>query len=236
MSIKVKELSKKFGDQKAVNSISFEIKEGEIVGFLGPNGAGKTTTLKMLIGQIEPDSGYAKIEELDIANDPIEIKKIIGYLAENNPMYKDMYIKEFLQFIGEIHRIPSKKLNTRIQEVIDLVGLQKEQKKKIHELSKGYQQRVGIAQAILHDPKILILDEPTSGLDPNQMTEIRKLIKNLSPGKIILFSSHLLNEVEAICDRILLINQGKLEADCSLSEAKAYKGGIDAFFKDKTGM
>lgn len=234
MSIKVNQLSKKFGDQKAVNSISFEINEGEIVGFLGPNGAGKSTTLKMLIGQIEADSGSASIEDFAISNNPIEIKKIIGYLAENNPMYADMYVKEFLQFIGEIHGIPRTKLKTRIQEVIELVGLHKEQKKKIQELSKGYQQRVGIAQAILHDPKILILDEPTSGLDPNQMTEIRNLIKHLSPGKIILFSSHLLNEVEAICDRIILIHVGELKADCSLTEAKAYKGGLDAFFRENT--
>jgi ABC-2 type transport system ATP-binding protein len=234
MSIKVNNLSKNFGIQKAVNSISFEINEGEIVGFLGPNGAGKSTTLKMLIGQLKPDVGQAKIDQFDIENDPIEIKKIIGYLAENNPMYKDMYVKEFLQFVGEIHGISSQKLKTRIQEVINLVGLEKEQKKKIHELSKGYQQRVGIAHAILHDPKILILDEPTSGLDPNQMTEIRNLIKNLSPGKIILFSSHLLNEVEAICDRILLIHLGELRADCSLAEAKAYNGGLEAFFKEKT--
>jgi ABC-2 type transport system ATP-binding protein len=236
MSIQVNELSKYFGQQKAVNAISFNISEGEIVGFLGPNGAGKSTTLKMIIGQIKPDSGHAKIDQLNIEKDHIEIKKIVGYLAENNPLYSDMYVKEFLNFIGQIHRIPHKKLAKRITEIIDLVGLQKEQTKKIHELSKGYQQRVGIAQAIIHDPKILILDEPTSGLDPNQMTEIRNLIKGLSPGKIILFSSHLLSEVEAICDRILLINHGKLEADCSLADAKAYKGGLDAFFKDKTDV
>lgn len=234
MSIKVSNLSKIFGQQKAVNSISFEINEGEIVGFLGPNGAGKSTTLKMLIGQIKADEGDAQINQFDISENPIEIKKIIGYLAEKNPLYSDMYVKEFLQFVGEIHQIPSKKLKQRIQEVIDLVGLQKEQKKKINELSKGYQQRVGIAQAILHDPKILILDEPTSGLDPNQMTEIRNLIKSLSPGKIILFSSHLLNEVESICDRILLIHLGELRADCSLSEAKNHNGGLEAFFKEKT--
>lgn len=234
MSIQVSGLSKNFGKQKAVNSISFTIQEGEIVGFLGPNGAGKSTTLKMLMGHLTADEGFAKIDELDVIKDHLAIKKIIGYLAENNPLYSEMYVKEFLQFIGQMHQIPTKLLKNRIQEVIDLVGLQKEQTKKIHELSKGYQQRVGIAQAILHDPKILILDEPTSGLDPNQMTEIRNLIKQLSPGKIILFSSHLLSEVEAICDRILLINEGNLKADYSLDHIQKSLGGLEQFFKKET--
>ena len=234
MSIQVVDLSKNFKQQRAVNSISFEINEGEIVGFLGPNGAGKSTTLKILMGHIHADAGYATIENMNIEKEPLKIKGMIGYLAENNPLYSDMYVKEFLLFIGDLHQIPSKILKKRIDEVVLLVGLEKEQHKKIRALSKGYQQRVGIAQAILHDPKILLLDEPTSGLDPNQMTEIRNLIKKLSPGKIILFSSHLLSEVEAICDRILLIHLGNLVADCSLEEAKSHTGGLEAFFKEKT--
>ncbi|RXK47145.1 ABC transporter ATP-binding protein [Aquirufa rosea] len=234
MSIEVVSLSKIYGNQIAVNSVSFQASEGQIIGFLGPNGAGKSSTLKMLVGLIKPSSGHAKILGLSIAEHSLELASKIGYLAENNPLYPDMYVQEFLDFIGKIHGFPADKRKKRIEEVIELVGLRQERKKKIGELSKGYQQRVGIAQSIFHDPSVLILDEPTSGLDPNQMAEIRTLIQSLSPGKIILFSSHLLTEVESICHRILLISQGNLVADCTLSEAKNYPGGLAAFFKDKT--
>lgn len=230
MSIEAKNLSKQYGAQLAVNALNFSAQAGQIIGFLGPNGAGKSTSLKMLVGLIQPSSGEAYIAGNRVSTDSIELKKQIGYLAEDNPVYKEMYVKEFLAFIASIYQVP----NARIQEVIQLTGLSKEQHKKIHTLSKGYQQRVGIAQAILHNPSILILDEPTSGLDPNQMEEIRALILSLKPGRTILFSSHLLSEVEAICDRLLIINQGMLQADCSMDEAKAFPGGISQLFQEKT--
>lgn len=234
MSIQVQHLSKSFGETMAINDLSFDLKIGQITGFLGPNGAGKSTTLKILMGLEVPTAGSANILGLNVQKHGLEIKKQVGYLAENNPLYPDMYIKEFLTFIGKIHGISSTSLTLRIKDVIESVGLEKEQKKKIKEISKGYQQRVGIAQAILHDPKILILDEPTSGLDPNQMEEIRTLISSLKKDKTILFSSHLLGEVNAISDHILLIDKGILKANCSIDEAKKNTGGLEAFFKDKT--
>ena len=234
MSIEVLHLSKSFGQSQAISDLSFDLKMGQITGFLGPNGAGKSTTLKILMGLEIPSSGEARILGMDVQKQDVKIKKQIGYLAENNPLYPEMYIKEFLSFIGKIHGISSTELPRRIAEVIELVGLEREQKKKIKEISKGYQQRVGLAQAILHDPKILILDEPTSGLDPNQMDEIRSLIVSLKKDKTILFSSHLLGEVNAICDHVLLIDKGQLKANCSIEEAKNYPGGIESFFKNKT--
>jgi len=234
MPIQVSNLGKKYGQQWAVKGISFQAKPGEIIGFLGPNGAGKSSTLKMLVGLLNPTEGSAHIHGIESHADSIELKKILGYLAENNPVYPDMYVKEFLTFIGNMHGFSSERIEKRIQEVIKQVGLTREQSKKIGELSKGYQQRVGIAQAIFHNPDVLILDEPTSGLDPNQMEEIRQLIHSLKAEKTILFSSHLLSEVESICDRIILINKGELLADCSMNEAKAYPGGLAAFFQDKT--
>jgi ABC-2 type transport system ATP-binding protein len=234
MPIQVSNLSKKYGQQWAVKGLNFQAKPGEIIGFLGPNGAGKSSTLRMLVGLLNPSEGTARIQGIEVQADTIELKKQIGYLAENNPVYPDMYVKEFLAFIGKLHGFSPEKSSKRIQEVIELVGLTREQSKKIGELSKGYQQRVGIAQAIFHNPDILILDEPTSGLDPNQMEEIRHLIHSLKTNKTILFSSHLLSEVESICDRILLINKGELRADCPMEEAKSYPGGLAAFFQDKT--
>jgi ABC-2 type transport system ATP-binding protein len=234
MSITVSHISKSYGAIPAVKDVSFEIKEGEITGFLGPNGAGKSTCLQILMGLLKADLGTASILGLYVQSDMDTIKKQVGYLAEHNPLYPDMYVKEFLTFIGQIHQIPADRLKKRIAEVIELTGLSKEQAKKINELSKGYQQRVGIAQAILHDPKVLLLDEPTSGLDPNQMEEIRLLIQSLASHKTILFSSHILSEVEAICDRIIIINHGELKANCSLNEAQQHKGGLSAFFKEKT--
>lgn len=228
MFIEALNLSKTYGKQSAVLALNFRLEEGQIVGFLGPNGAGKSTTLKMLLGLIQPSSGRVILDGKDPQDQAIELKKHIGYLAENNPLYPEMYVREFLAFIGNIHQI--KNLESRIQEVIEWVGLQKEAHKKINELSKGYQQRVGIAQAILHDPRILILDEPTSGLDPNQRDEIRNLIQSLQKNRIILFSSHILSEVEAICDRVLLIHQGKLVCDSPMKEIK----DLEKFFKEKT--
>lgn len=228
MFIEAINLSKSYGKQSAVQNLTFHLEEGQIVGFLGPNGAGKSTTLKMLLGLIQPSSGSVTIDGKDPQEQEIALKKQIGYLAENNPLYPEMYVREFLAFIGNIHQITN--LESRIQEVIEWVGLQKEAHKKIQELSKGYQQRVGIALAILHDPKILILDEPTSGLDPNQRDEIRTLIKSLQKDRIILFSSHILSEVEAICDRVLLIHEGKLVTDSPLKDIK----DLEKFFKEKT--
>lgn len=228
MFIQVKNLSKNYGKQSAVQDLNFRLEEGEIVGFLGPNGAGKSTTLKMMMGLIRPSDGSILIDGKDPQEKEIALKKQIGYLAENNPLYPDMYVREFLAFIGNIHQL--KNLDQRIPEVIEWVGLQKEAHKKIQELSKGYQQRVGIAMAILHDPKVLILDEPTSGLDPNQRAEIRDLIKSLQKDRIILFSSHILSEVEAICDRVLLLHQGKLVSDSPMEDIK----DLEKFFKEKT--
>jgi len=228
MFIEAQNLSKTYGNQTAVQDLNFRLEEGQIVGFLGPNGAGKSTTLKMLLGLIQPSSGSVQIDGKDPQDQAVELKKQIGYLAENNPLYPEMYVREFLEFIANIHQLENVKV--RIQEVIEWVGLQKEAHKKIQELSKGYQQRVGIALAILNDPKILILDEPTSGLDPNQRDEIRDLIKSLQKNRIILFSSHLLSEVEAICDRVLLIHQGKLVSDSPMKEIK----DLEKFFKEKT--
>lgn len=234
MSIEAKNLCKKYDKQLAVNALNFTVETGQIVGFLGPNGAGKSTTIKMLVGLIKPSSGEAFLAGKSVDSESWEFKKNIGYLAEDNPLYTEMYVKEFLEFIANIQKIPQTLFSKRIQEVIELTGLSKEQHKKINTLSKGFQQRVGIAQAILHNPSILILDEPTSGLDPNQMEEIRSLIQSLKTGRTILFSSHILSEVEAICDRLLLINHGKLEADCSMKEAKAFPGGLSQFFQEKT--
>ena len=228
MFIEAINLSKTYGKQSAVENLTFQLEEGQIVGFLGPNGAGKSTTLKMLLGLIKPSSGSVTIDGKDPQEQEITLKKQIGYLAENNPLYPEMYVREFLAFIGNIHQITN--LESRIQEVIEWVGLEKEAHKKIQELSKGYQQRVGIALAIIHDPKILILDEPTSGLDPNQRDEIRTLIKSSQKYRIILFSSHILSEVEAICDRVLLIHEGKLVNDSPLKDIK----DLEKFFKEKT--
>ena len=216
MSIEVNGITKLYGDQKAVNQLSFSIHQGEIVGFLGPNGAGKSTTMKMITGYLIPDSGFAKVCNIDVVNNPIEVKRKIGYLPESNPLYYDMYIKEYLDFIGGIHKVNHKQ--QKIRDVIELTGLGVEQNKKIGQLSKGYKQRTGLAAAMIHDPEVLILDEPTSGLDPNQIIEIRNVIKAQGLNKTVLFSSHILQEVEAICDRVIIINKGNLVADEKLSD------------------
>ena len=219
MSIVVDNLSKKYDEQVALDSISFKINKGEIVGFLGPNGAGKSTTMKILAGFIAPSSGEAIVNEQNVLTHSNEVKKSIGYLPENNPLYEEMYVREFLEFIAKIHKIKEHK--KAVNEAIAKVKLEKESHKKIGQLSKGYQQRVGIAQAIIHDPSVLILDEPTTGLDPNQLDEIRSLIIDLGKTKTILLSTHIMQEVESICDRILVINNGKLVADDAITNEKS---------------
>jgi ABC-2 type transport system ATP-binding protein len=215
MSIEVKNLLKEYGGQKAVNNISFTVAKGEIVGFLGPNGAGKSTTMKIITGYLQQTSGEAWVCGINVAEQPLEIKKKIGYLPELNALYYEMYVREYLGFIAEIHHVQDPK--GKIESVIGLTGLNAESKKKIGQLSKGYKQRVGLAAALLHDPEVLILDEPTSGLDPNQILEIRDVIKKQGQEKTVLFSSHILQEVEAICDRVIIINKGELVADDKLS-------------------
>ena len=211
MSIEVVDLKKFYGEQAALGGISFKVNTGEIVGFLGPNGAGKSTTMKILTGFIPSSAGKAKICGFDVEENSIETRTRIGYLPEHNPLYLDMYVKEYLHFVAGIYRLD--KVSQRVDEVIALVGLDREKNKKIGALSKGYRQRVGLAQAIIHDPDVLILDEPTSGLDPNQLAEIRELIKNIGRTKTVMLSTHIMQEVEAICDRIIIINNGVLVAD-----------------------
>jgi ABC-2 type transport system ATP-binding protein len=216
MSIEVQSVSKSYGDQLALNQVSFSAQKGEIIGFLGPNGAGKSTMMKILTGFIKPNEGEVSVSGIDVLSNAIESQKTVGYLPEQNPLYKDMYVKEYLAFQAGIFNVGK----DRIEEVIAQVGLTPEVKKKIGQLSKGYQQRVGIAAAVLHDPEVLILDEPTTGLDPNQLQEIRMLIKQLGKEKTILFSTHIMQEVEAVCDRVIIIKKGKLLLDKSLSELK----------------
>src|ERR1051326_2627345 len=215
MSIEVKNLLKVYGEQKAVNNISFRVDKGEILGFLGPNGAGKSTTMKIITGYLRQDAGDAFVSDINVSREPLTTKKKLGYLAEANPLYYDMYVREYLGFIAEIHHIDNKR--SRIDTVIELTGLSIESKKKIGQLSKGYKQRVGLAAALIHDPEVLILDEPTSGLDPNQIIEIREVIRQQGKNKTVLFSSHILQEVEAICDRVIIINKGEIVANDKLS-------------------
>jgi ABC-2 type transport system ATP-binding protein len=215
MSIKVSNLSKNYGVQKAVNNISFIIGKGEIVGFLGPNGAGKSTTMKIITGYIESDGGSVEVCGEQVHTDTLSAKKKIGYLPEANPLYFDMYVREYLEFVAGIHKIQQP--GDKIEESIKKVGLTTEANKKIAQLSKGYKQRVGLAAALIHDPEVLILDEPTSGLDPNQIVEIREVIKSLGKNKTVLFSSHILQEVEAVCDRVIIINRGIIVADDTLT-------------------
>jgi len=211
MSIKVENITKIYGSQKAVDDASFEIKSGEIIGFLGPNGAGKSTLMKILTCYIPQTSGKAEVCGYDVSEQSLEVRKQVGYLPEHNPLYLDMYVKEYLSFIGGLHHISNK--TARVKEMIDRVGLQVEQNKKIGALSKGYRQRVGLAQALIHDPKVLILDEPTTGLDPNQLEEIRNLIKETGKEKTVMLSTHIMQEVEAVCDRVIIINNGKIVAN-----------------------
>ena len=209
--IEVKDLTKIYGEQRAINNISFTANKGEILGFLGPNGAGKTTTMKILTCFIPPSSGSATVCGFDVTTAPLEVRREVGYLPEHNPLYKDMYVKEYLEFVAGVHKLDKKK--QRVAEMIERVGLGIEQGKPIGALSKGYRQRVGLAQAMMHDPSVLILDEPTSGLDPNQLVEIRRLIKDLGKEKTVVFSTHIMQEVQALCDRVMIINKGIIVAD-----------------------
>jgi ABC-2 type transport system ATP-binding protein len=215
MSIKVESLTKKYGSQTAVDAISFDIPSGQIVGFLGPNGAGKSTTMKILTGYLNATSGNAYINGLEVEANGIEVRKQIGYLPENNPQYADMYVSEYLDFIARIYEL--KNIRGRVNEMIDMTGLTPERTKKIGQLSKGYRQRVGLAQAMIHNPNVLILDEPTSGLDPNQLVDIRKLIKEIGKEKTVILSTHIMQEVQAMCDRAIIIKAGKIVADDTIS-------------------
>lgn len=231
MSILVSHLSKHFGTQKAVEDVSFQVGKGEILGFLGPNGAGKTTTMRMITGYLAADSGEININDIKVTEENQAIKALIGYLPENNPLYLDMYVREYLSYIARVYKI--KNPSRRIQEVIGMTGLGVESHKLIRTLSKGYRQRVGLAQAILHDPEVLILDEPTSGLDPNQLIEIRQLIRDLGKEKTILLSTHIMQEVQALCDRVVIINKGVIVGDgnihmLSQNLSKAYR--VDVTF------
>ncbi|MDP5106618.1 MAG: gliding motility-associated ABC transporter ATP-binding subunit GldA [Polaribacter sp.] len=216
MSIKVTSVSKIYKNQKALNEVSFSADKGQIIGFLGPNGAGKSTMMKILTGFIKPNSGEVFVDEIDVLKNPLEAQKIIGYLPEHNPLYTDMFVREYLQFQASIYKVDK----SEIEACIEKVGLTEEAHKKINQLSKGYQQRVGLAAAILHNPKVLILDEPTTGLDPNQIVEIRELIKSLGKEKTVLFSTHIMQEVEAVCDRVIIIKKGEILIDKKLSELK----------------
>ena len=219
MIVETRNITKLFGKQKALDSISFSVNKGELVGFLGPNGAGKSTTMKIITGYLPQDEGDILIDGQKISGQNLEYKKQIGYLPEHNPLYTDLYVKEFLEITAGFYHLKNKK--QRIAEMIELTGLEIEQHKKIRALSKGYRQRVGLAQALIHDPSILILDEPTTGLDPNQLEEIRSLIRQISKEKTVILSSHIMQEVEAVCNRVLIINKGKIVADGNISEVKA---------------
>jgi len=227
MDIVIENLTKKYGNQKAVDNISLKVATGEILGFLGPNGAGKTTTMKIITNFIAADEGKVYIGGKSLTENPYEIKKHIGYLSENNPLYQDMPVIDFLNFCASIQGIENSHIPGRVAEMIKTTGLNREKHKKIGELSKGYQQRVGLAQAIIHNPEILILDEPTSGLDPNQIAEIRKLIRELGREKTVILSTHILPEVEATCDRIFIINKGKIVADGTAETLRKQAQGSD---------
>ncbi|NJL14703.1 MAG: gliding motility-associated ABC transporter ATP-binding subunit GldA [Microscillaceae bacterium] len=220
MSVKVSELTKMYGRQKAVDTISFEAKTGEIVGFLGPNGAGKSTTMKIATGYLSPTSGTIEVCGYDVQSQSMQVRRQIGYLPEHNPLYLDMYVREYLSFMGRLHKIRGSQLKNRLAEVMERCGLEPERSKKIGQLSKGYRQRVGLAQALLPDPPVLILDEPTTGLDPNQIIEIRQLIKEMGQAKTVIFSTHILPEVQAICQRVVVIHRGKIVADSPIAQLK----------------
>jgi len=234
MAVRVENLTKVYGEQTVVDTISFDIKKGEVVGFLGPNGAGKSTTMKMITGYIPVTSGKAFVCGEEVATHVLETQRRIGYLPESNPLYMDMYVKEYLSFLAGVHKV--KDADKKINDIIDHTGLRVEMKKKIGALSKGYKQRVGIAQAMLHNPEVLILDEPTSGLDPNQIVEIRELIKKFGKQKTVILSTHIMQEVEAMCDRVIIINKGKLVADNTLAalQHKHANKTLEEIFRELT--
>lgn len=227
MSVEVKHLTKIFGQQRAVDDISFRVEPGQILGFLGPNGAGKSTTMKIATCYLPPTSGTILVNGLDVTESPLAVRRSVGYLPEHNPLYLDMFVKEYLEFIGGLHQLKGAALKQRVGEMVDLCGLSVEQGKKIGSLSKGYRQRVGLAQALIHDPQVLILDEPTTGLDPNQIQEIRTLIRNIGRQKTVIFSTHIMQEVSAICDRVVIINRGKIVADSEVAALeRMHKGEV----------
>jgi len=232
MSIEVKNLFKYYGNQAAVKDATFNVGKGEIVGFLGPNGAGKSTTMKIITGYINASSGSVSVCGKPVTVDTLDTRRLIGYLPENNPLYLDMYVKEYLTFVGKIYRVPN--IKERVAEMIEKVGLEVEQKKLIGQLSKGYRQRVGLAQAIIHDPEVLILDEPTSGLDPNQLADIRNLIKTIGKEKTVMLSTHIMQEVEAICDRIVIINRGEIVANDKAKDLQL-QGAVQTVFVEFEG-
>lgn len=232
MSLEVINLVKTYGLQRAVDAISFSVKEGEIVGFLGPNGTGKSTTMKIATGYLAATSGTVVVSGLDVTESPTAAKRIIGYLPEHNPLYLDMYVHEYLGFVGKIFGLKGSALKQRVNDMISLCGLSLEQNKLIGSLSKGYRQRVGLAQSLIHNPRVLILDEPTSGLDPNQILEIRKLIKEISRDKTVIFSTHIMQEVQALCDRVVVINRGKIVADDQLKNLTGSGSCIEVEFKE----
>ncbi len=225
MSIQASNITKVYGEQKALDNVSFSIGSGEVVGFLGPNGAGKSTMMKIITCFLPPTQGEVKVCGFDVLNDAMEVRKRVGYLPEHNPLYLDMYVREYLQFMGGIHKING--VTQRVEDMIDMVGLRPESHKLIGSLSKGYRQRVGLAQALLHDPEVLILDEPTSGLDPNQLVEIRELIKGIGREKTVLLSTHIMQEVEAICNRVMIINKGEIVADQPASQLTSLSQGTE---------
>lgn len=224
MSVSVRNLTKQYGPQKAIDNLSFEISKGEVVGFLGPNGAGKSTTMKILTCYLEPSKGDADVCGANIYESPVEVRKQVGYLPEHNPLYLEMYVKEYLTFSANLHKL-NKRTSKRVKEVVEQTGLGPEQHKKIGQLSKGYRQRVGLAHALLHDPQVLILDEPTSGLDPNQVVDIRDLIREVGREKTVILSTHIMQEATAMCDRIMIINNGNIVADKGLDEMLAHSSG-----------
>lgn len=225
MSLEVNNLYKQYGTQWAVNDVSFTVSEGEIVGFLGPNGAGKSTTMKIATCYLPPTAGTVRINGLDVLENPLMVRQQLGYLPEHNPLYLDMYVHEYLRFIGSLHKLSGKTLQRRVGDVVNLCGLGLEQNKKIQALSKGYRQRVGLAQALVHDPSVLILDEPTTGLDPNQIEEIRGVIRSISSQKTVVFSTHIMQEVQALCHRVVIINKGKVVADSPVSQLQQQPAG-----------
>lgn len=234
MSIEVQQLTKVYGSQRAVDAVSFSVKPGEIVGFLGPNGAGKSTTMKIATGYLPPSEGTVVVAGHDVRTDSMAVRRNLGYLPEHNPLYLDLFVKEFLHFIGQLHGLKGEDLRRRIGEVVELVGLTVEQRKKIGQLSKGYRQRVGLAQALLHNPPVLILDEPTTGLDPNQLADIRQVIKAIGREKTVLFSTHIMQEVEALCDRAVIISRGRLVADATLAELRRPGQSLEEVFRELT--
>lgn len=234
MSIQVTNLTKVYGSQRAVDGISFTLRPGEIVGFLGPNGAGKSTTMKILTGYLKPSEGTARVANFDVKDQPMQSRRSIGYLPEHNPLYLDMYVREFLLFSGKMYQLNGDFLKLRVSEMIAMCGLETEKHKKIGQLSKGYRQRVGLAQSFLHDPSVLILDEPTTGLDPNQILEIRELIRTAGKNKTVLFSTHIMQEVEALCDRVIIINKGKVVSDSSLETLRESGNSLEDIFRSLT--